>query len=237
MSKFIFDVDGTLTPSRQPISEEFEDFFLEFAKNNAVYLVTGSDRDKTLEQLGPDIYNAARKVYNCSGNDVWQQDVQISNNNWVLPEPAHHWLSRQLIDSRFHTKTGRHFEHRTGVCNFSVVGRNAGPDQRMQYVYWDLMTLERQLIANSFNGMFPELVATVGGETGLDIHPVGRDKSQILADFVTTPVEEIFFFGDSMKPGGNDYSLSQLIPNSCKVSGWEDTHAQLHALQRRGVAR
>ena len=48
MKKFIFDVDGTLTPSRKKITPEFFDEFFQFTEENDVYLVTGSDRDKTL---------------------------------------------------------------------------------------------------------------------------------------------------------------------------------------------
>ncbi len=44
--KFIFDVDGTITPSRKKITEDFLPFFNEFVEKNDVYLVTGSDRDK-----------------------------------------------------------------------------------------------------------------------------------------------------------------------------------------------
>ena len=49
VDKFIFDVDGTLTPSRQKMDEAFKRFFSRFASRNFVYLVTGSDKDKTME--------------------------------------------------------------------------------------------------------------------------------------------------------------------------------------------
>ena len=49
--KFIFDVDGTLTPSRKQIDHSFWTFFLKFCCSNDVYLVTGSDREKTVEQI------------------------------------------------------------------------------------------------------------------------------------------------------------------------------------------
>ena len=62
---FVFDVDGTLTPSRRPIDKEFGNWFLNFSNTHNVYLVTGSDRDKTIEQVGEDIYNTAKRVYNC----------------------------------------------------------------------------------------------------------------------------------------------------------------------------
>ena len=43
VDKFIFDVDGTLTPSRREIDMDFAVFFTEFCAENKVYLVTGSD--------------------------------------------------------------------------------------------------------------------------------------------------------------------------------------------------
>ena len=44
---YVFDVDGTLTPSRRRMDKDFQEFFLEWAENNTFYLVTGSDLPKT----------------------------------------------------------------------------------------------------------------------------------------------------------------------------------------------
>ena len=62
-NRFIFDVDGTLTPSRKQIDKEFAKFFLHFCKTNYVYFVTGSDRDKTVEQVGDTLYGMAAVSY------------------------------------------------------------------------------------------------------------------------------------------------------------------------------
>ena len=48
---FIFDVDGTLTPSRLPMDEKFQEFFKEWVKKNTFYLVTTSDIAKLQEQM------------------------------------------------------------------------------------------------------------------------------------------------------------------------------------------
>ena len=88
MNKFIFDVDGTLTPSRKEIDHDFAVFFSNFCISNPVYLVTGSDRDKTIEQVGEEIYSLCKRVYNCSGSDVWEGEKHIRSNSWTLPERA-----------------------------------------------------------------------------------------------------------------------------------------------------
>lgn len=233
--KFIFDVDGTLTPSRGKMDTAFSSWFEHFATHNAVYFVTGSDKIKTVEQVGNNIYNLAIRVYNCSGNDVWERNINIRTNSWALPDSAADWLTDQLNISGFSLRTGLHLEHRPGMVNFSIVGRNADQRERAYYVKWDKETNERNQIAYKFNLMFPELEAKVGGETGLDISPKGYDKSQILKDFDND--DYIMFFGDAMYEGGNDWPLAVALENrntnyKCyNVSDWNDTFSKLKELQ------
>ena len=226
MNKFIFDVDGTLTPSRQKIDKEFEKFFLDFCKNNDVYLVTGSDKDKTVEQVGDVIYNLARRCYNCSGNDVYEHGKGIYTNDWRLPRSARTWLKDKLEESSFPLRTGNHIEERPGMVNFSVVGRNATIGERKLYVEHDEDRDERNIIAELFKKDFPDIEAVVGGETGIDIFPKGYCKSQIVKDFQSDDV--LHFFGDRQDPAGNDYSLAKVILDNklgkCyHVNSWENT--------------
>ena len=234
MSKFIFDVDGTLTPSRGKIDPKFKHFFNDFCRANKVYLVTGSDKPKTVEQLGEDTYNMCHTVYNCSGNDVWQGRKNIRKNDWILPEDAHEWLSIKLTESEFSLRTGCHFEHRTGMVNFSVVGRNADKIERAKYVTWDTENNERNIIASNFNLKFPSLEARPGGETGIDISPKGADKSQILVDFKTT--DKIWFFGDRCDPSGNDYPLAKKLKHVRAVKNYKHTWEFLSWFQEQGIA-
>ena len=209
-NRFIFDVDGTLTPSRQKMDPQFQKWFINFQEQNYVYLVTGSDRAKTLEQVGNTVYNFAERVYNCSGSDVWEQDKNVHSSEWHLPELPTQFLTQCMTESEFVLRTGLHFEHRPGMCNFSVVGRNATLGERKLYVEHDVRINERNRIARAFEIMFPEIQAKVGGETGIDIFPKGSDKSQILRDF--NPKNDIIhFFGDAMHKEGNDYPLKKEI--------------------------
>ena len=230
-NKFIFDVDGTLTPSRGLINKEFEKFFENFCLANDVYLVTGSDKPKTVEQIGEKIYNKCQRVYNCSGCDVWEGPTMARSSDWKLPDLARTFLISCEYESPFSIRTGNHIEERSGIVNFSVVGRNASLYERKQYADFDQQNKERIKIADAFNMMFTDLQATVGGETGIDIAPRGSDKSQILVDF--TEDDTIHFFGDAMFEGGNDYPLKRALwergnSSTHQVDDWKHTWSILN---------
>ena len=233
MNKFIFDVDGTLTPSRQQIDGEFAVFFSNFCAENDVYLVTGSDKEKTIEQIGEEIYSLAKRAYNCSGSDVWQGETHIRSDKWRIPVHVKSWLEDKLEESSFPLRTGLHIEERSGMVNFSVVGRNATMGERKLYVEYDTQVGERNIIADLFNKEFSELIARPGGETGIDISPKGADKSQIVNDF--DPNDVLHFYGDRMDIMGNDYPLKKVIIDNdlgfaIEVKGWKDTWSKLKCL-------
>ena len=226
MKKYIFDVDGTLTPSRSRITEEFLPFFNQFIEKNDVYLVTGSDRAKTLEQVTPEIYNKCKRVYNCSGSDVYEGDKNVYRDDWELPKEVESFLYDELDYSQFMIRNGNHIERRPGGVNFTILGRAEDPFiGRDRYVEWDRQTNERQDIAERIRNQFPDLTVAVGGQTGIDIGPLGADKSQILRDF--TADDEIHFFGDRMEPGGNDHSLGEAVKKmggyTYNVDSYKDT--------------
>ena len=226
MNRFIFDVDGTLTPSRQKIDDNFAVFFSNFCAENDVYLVTGSDRDKTIEQLGEEIYSLAQRVYNCSGSDVWQGETHIRSNEWKIPMHVKSWLEDKLEESSFPLRTGLHIEERPGMVNFSIVGRNATIGERKLYVKHDTSNNERNYIAELFNLEFENLIARPGGETGIDISPKGADKSQIIYDFDIN--DTLHFYGDRMDLHGNDYPLKKVLwergnSSTHEVKDWKNT--------------
>jgi len=226
LKKFIFDVDGTLTPSRKKITPEFFDEFFQFTEENDVYLVTGSDRDKTLEQITPEIYNNCKRVYNCSGSDVYEGDKNVYRDDWELPEKVERFLQDELDFSQFPIRNGNHIERRPGGVNFSILGRDPDPMKgRDEYIKWNKIHSERRFIALRILDMFPDLTVALGGQTGIDIGPLGADKSQILRDF--TADDEIHFFGDRMEPGGNDYSLGEAVKKmggfTYNVDSYKDT--------------
>jgi len=232
---FIFDVDGTLTPSRDLISEEFRDFFMQFCNNNDVYLVSGSDYAKTLEQLGDDITNDFVKlIYSCSGNSIWEHSIEIYKSDWVLPDIARKYLMSLVESSDCPTKIGNHIEDRIGMINFSTLGHSANKEQRAEYIQFDISANERVSITEKFNTCYGTKLgctALIGGETGVDITRTGADKRQILKYFDD---RIIHFFGDHCEEGGNDYPLAKAIADRARdgdkvyhVKDWHDTMERL----------
>jgi len=228
-NQYLFDVDGTLTPSRGVIDPEFHDWFLAWAKKNNVYLVTGSDYQKTVEQIGVNILQHVQGCFNCSGNVFYIKDKLVSKQEWRLSGEQWRWLLQKLESSPYPYRFGNHIEERTGTTNFSIVGRNAVGQQRLDYYKWDLEHNERRAIAQEFRDMFPELEAQVGGETGIDIFPVGKDKGQVLdmIQAIANLDNMFWFFGDRCDQGGNDYPLAKRIIAKSgvvfPVSGWRET--------------
>ena len=234
MRKFIFDVDGTITPSRCQIDPDFRAFMLKFSWENDVYLVTGSDRQKTLEQVGEDLYNRSKRVYNCSGSDAYEADKNVYRDDWELPEEVERFLQDELDFSQFPIRNGNHIERRPGGVNFSILGRDPDPMKgRDDYIQWDKIHTERRVIALRILDQFPDLTVALGGQTGIDIGPKGADKSQILRDF--SDDDTLYFFGDRMEKGGNDYTLGEAVKkkgNSCSynVKDYKETWELLNEL-------
>jgi phosphomannomutase len=226
---FVFDVDGTITPSREKMDEKFQEYFLDFCHKNTVYLVTGSDYAKTEEQVGPEICFAAEGVFNCSGNMLTRRNVEMYRNDFELTDDERMALKNELYASGFSVRTGNHIEHRIGTVNFSVVGRNANKHERQQYVRWDNATGERVSICARMNEWFPRLECLVGGETSIDICLRGYNKGQVKNHIHGS----IIFFGDRCNPGGNDYSLALLAEIVHNVQDWRETESLLRTRYER----
>jgi len=220
---FIFDIDGTLTPSRLRMTEEFAKFFDKWSEKNKYYLVTGSDLDKTKEQLPTAYMDRAEAIFTCCGNQMWRDDESIYDNKFKVPRKLNKLLGTIMSNSQYPYRYGNHIEDRGSMVNFSIVGRDCTQEQREEYFEWDKQSLEREIIANAIKEKFPELDAVIGGQISIDIYPKGNDKSQVLnvieQERLVSPNEYIFI-GDGIENGGNDYPLAKLLKHKDRPYGY-----------------
>ena len=244
MSKvFMFDVDGTLTPSRLPMTKEFQKFFSEWVKKNKFYLVTGSDIPKLQEQMdGMEIHSDG--IFTCCGNEYWQSDPAVHpkhcdliySNKFKPPKDLIKYLERKVLKSKYPNRCGNHIEDRGSMVNFSIVGRDCTQEQREEYYKWDNYNGERSDISRAIGFRWTNLDAVIGGQISIDIYPKGNDKSRVLEHIEKLhPTGKIIFIGDGIENGGNDYPLAHLMDNitDCdwyQTKGWEHTKQILEEL-------
>ena len=227
---YVFDVDGTLTKPRQRMDSDFANEFILWSLTKQCYIATGSDYRKTQEQVPWDVLDYFKNIFCCMGNEVRGELGQtIHKSEFVLPEALDYDLQNFLKNSKFNLKTGNHIEFRTGMVNFSVVGRNADFEQRAVYSKWDKENQERKMIADYINKNYPTLHATVGGSISIDIIEEGQDKGQIVHHLENAGATKIVFVGDRCQPGGNDHGIIRELEKSdlafewYNVTGPEDT--------------
>jgi phosphomannomutase len=157
MTAFCFDVDGTLTPSREIIDPTFKTFFMDWLDrlpgDDQAYLVSGSDYPKTVEQVGGAICHTVDGVFSCAGNMLFINGMEEYRHDFKLTNSERAALKNELYHSGFTLRTGNHIEDRVGLVNFSIVGRNATKQEREIYKLWDEQTHEREEMVKRLNAM------------------------------------------------------------------------------------
>ena len=207
---YLFDVDGTIAEAQQAISSEMEAALLQLSNAHQVYLVTGSDYDTLLDkkQLTPDMEQSLSGIFACMGCELWQKGKLVHKNDHKFPPQLRFELGKILETSDYPVRKGRHIVERTGMINFSIIGRHATPVDRRTYENYDRDYGEREKIVKHLSGMFKEYDFHIGGKISIDICPKDQNKSQIIEHL---PGDSVMFMGDKMQEGGNDYHLATLI--------------------------
>lgn len=227
---YIFDVDGTLTEPREEMNSSFANEFLLWSMGKQCYISTGSDFQKTRQQVPWDILDCFKFIFCCMGNEVRNSlGSVIYESSFSMPSSLEQDLALFLQETDFPYKTGNHLEPRSGMVNFSVVGRSATQKQRKEYNEWDNIHMERAKIAEFINQNYPALDATVGGSISIDIIEFGQDKGQTIHYLENAGATKIVFVGDKCELGGNDHGIVRELEKSnlsyewYNVKGPEDT--------------
>ena len=213
MTIFVFDMDGTLTPARLPMTQEFAEKFYQWQKTHNSFIATGSDYHKVTEQLPQNVIDAFSGIYAVMGNQLTIKGNVVYQKEFKADSKLYERLEMYRQQSTYpYQLYPNYIEIRIGMVNFSILGRDCPYAEREKYAAWDKQEKEREKIAEQLRMDFPQYDISVGGSISMDITPKGCGKGQIAHHLREMyPNEKIIFFGDKTFPGGNDYELAQTL--------------------------
>jgi len=226
-SALLFDMDGTLTDARQPITNDVVEALGDIKTGIKRYLVTGSDLLKVEQQIPHSLLlRLFDRVYTCNGTRVYNCNLDMDESLSIEPELIHkvalidHYseadlnhvmniLLKTAANTHTKVKTGTFVEWRESQINFSVVGRDCTTAQREDYVKWDKKSGERKKIIDQLREEFKGwgLSFRLGGQISIDITRDGWDKSYAFTNMVESP-DQCVFFGDKICVDGNDLDIA-----------------------------
>lgn len=212
----LFDVDGTLTLSRQNISQDMEILLKKLKDKVSVGLVGGSDLSKIEEQMGgSDVIHEYDYVFPENGLVAYKNGKLIGKESilsYMGEEKLQMFINycmRYMSEITLPAKRGNFIEFRSGLINVSPVGRSCSQEERNHFEQYDKVHKIREKFVEDLRKQFPDLglVYAIGGQISFDCFPKGWDKTYCLNHVEKDNFEEIHFFGDKTFKGGNDYEL------------------------------
>ncbi|CAL8102359.1 unnamed protein product [Orchesella dallaii] len=239
----LFDVDGTLTPSRQVIKPQLYDFLVKDVKPKfKIGVVGGSDLVKICEQLGGGtrvisdfdyVFAENGLVAYSSGDIIGTESIQKYIGEENLQRFINYALA-YLSKITLPVKRGTFIEFRSGMINVCPVGRSCSQAERLEFYEYDKVHKIRETMAEDFRREFGDLGLqfSIGGQISLDVFPKGWDKTYCLSYLDKIP--NIHFFGDKTSPGGNDYEI--FFDSRTKghtVTSPEDTEKELREMLQK----
>ncbi|MCC7160841.1 HAD-IIB family hydrolase [Candidatus Nomurabacteria bacterium] len=237
-----FDLDGTLTVSKSPITEEMAGLIKELAKQKVVVVISGGSFKQFQAQFLPPFHNDDSMhsfIHNIillptSGSQRYEyneikKEWELTDKE-PLPENVKEKVKKvleEVISSGLYdipkNPKGEIIEDRDTQISFSALGQDAPIEEKM---VWDPDQKKRQKIKAQIEPKIPEITVAIGGTTTLDILAKGFNKAvglDRLLRKINLEKSDMVFVGDAVFPGGNDYSVLEAGIKTMSVKGSEET--------------
>ena len=230
----LFDIDGTLAVPAQKACDEMIELLAELRKSYTIGTVGAAEKDKQEGQLHGDIIGKFDFVFSENGVHAFRDAVQIHSKsmsehmgpeNWATFEAG---LEDILAENKAEAEgllglaspgttfdgRGTFVQKRRCTVNVTPIGRTPAlsKEERSAYDALDKEAGLRRKIVDAIHERFGpatpyQVVASVGGQIGLDLAPLGWDKTFCLRFVDEAEFDTVHFFGDKTGPGGGDYEL------------------------------
>lgn len=230
-----FDLDGTLAVSKQPMEAPMAALFSRLTALIDVAVISGGRYELFSTQILSTLDgNADRSrlhlMPTCGSRYYrWRMGAWHEEYAFDLTErqrlAAFASLERRAREQGvwYDEVWGDRLEDRGSQITYSALGQLAPPSVKER---WDPDGSRKRALARAVGADLPDLVVRPGGTTSVDVCAQGIDKSYAvrrLCEELGISPGQVVFFGDRIRPGGNDYPaiLAGALP--VPVRGPRDT--------------
>ena len=215
---FVFDLDGTLAPSKSSLGDEIASLLHDLLKIMQVAVISGGSWTQFEEQLlarlpGSDDFanlfllpTCGTQFYSYDGtwNKVYSEDLTDEQRAQIIAA-----LQRALLESGVTVPRiwGEAIEDRGSQITLSVLGQDAPLSEKEK---WDPDFAKRTKIKEIVAPRLPTLSVNMGGTTSIDVTKPGIDKAygiRKLTEQLGVTIKDMLFAGDAIFMGGNDYPV------------------------------
>lgn len=206
MKHFIFDLDGTITESRQVIKPDMMRALGSLQCENIV-MISGADKKQMKKQLG----NFKPKyILAQSGGESPFWKVKLTKKE-KLEVTEHIRKIKRFFPHYFEKGEGDLLQDRGSQISFSFIGHNANINKKKEF---DINGVLRRAILKTVPFISNKMEVRVAGTTCLDYTRKNCNKGKNIEKLIrhlNWNKEDCIYFGDALSPGRNDETVIGVI--------------------------
>ena len=220
----IFDLDGTLAPSKSHLQKSMAETLKKLLEVKMVSVISGGSFEQMKVELLTDLQNEGNVnfdnlfIFPTSGASMYK----FKNNFWIniyselLSSEEKGEIIKSIKEAVVETNLpqplrmyGEQIEDRGSQITFSGLGQKAPLEEKEK---WDPDQKIRERLVEVLKNKIPNFEIRIGGKTSVDITKKGLDKSYGITkmqEYLEIPIEDMVFIGDSFGEKGNDTSVDK----------------------------
>lgn len=241
----IFDLDGTLAPTKSQMDDEMSDLLTQLLRVKKVAVIGGGKYETFQTQLLDSLQCSKEELTNLSLFPATSTSYYAYESGWtqvyshVIPPEVRERIKQEL-ENVFKEIGYKHpdqvygeiIEDRQTQVTFSALGQDVvrilGTEKGVALKdKWRKENTEiKMAIAREMAKRLPDLEVHAAGHTSVDITQKGIDKGygvRQIEKYLHIPVEKMIFIGDALFEGGNDYAALKTGIDYIPVKDPEDT--------------
>ena len=237
----VFDLDGTLAPSKSSLDVEMLSLLHTLLSIVKVAIISGGAwlqfEKQVLSHLPKDERLTRLSILPTCGTKFFQYTEdwkQLYAEDFTADEKKKivYSLNSAVGTAGFPLgKTwGETIEDRGSQITYSALGQQAPLEEKVR---WDSDFAKRKEIKAILDTLIPEFSVRIGGATSIDVTKPGIDKAygiRKLRDILGIPVKQMVYVGDALFVGGNDYPAIEAGVISIPVQGPNETKCVIESI-------